>query len=227
MPFPLSDMNEFSILLTLAAVHFVALMSPGPDFALVVHNSVRNGRLMGFCIALGLSCGILIHSVLSLLGVSYVVHQHPLLYALVQLCGGSYLLYLGKGALWGAWKSRGKEVAIKLGSSMRLFERKRQAFFRGFLTNILNPKALVFFISLLSSLVPAGMSNAGKGMALFILWGLALLWFTALAWLLSTDKMQRKVQSMGMTIELICGLAFTLIGGTILFHSLSAFYLMT
>ena len=92
-------MNEASILMTLATVHFIALMSPGPDVALVVQNATRYGRQTGVYIALGLSFGILLHSLTSLTGVSYLVHQQPLLFALLQLCGGSYPLYLGSGAL--------------------------------------------------------------------------------------------------------------------------------
>ncbi len=94
-------MNESTILLTLASIHFIALMSPGPDFALVVQNATRHGRQTGLYIALGLSVGILLHSLFSLTGVSYLVHQHPLLYSVLQLLGGSYLLYLGVGALRG------------------------------------------------------------------------------------------------------------------------------
>ncbi|NVJ58478.1 MAG: LysE family translocator, partial [Vibrionaceae bacterium] len=98
-------MNEFSILITLATVHFIALMSPGPDFALVVQNATRYGRQTGVYIALGLSFGILLHAILSLTGVSYLVHQQPTLFALVQIAGGSYLLYLGFGALKGTWQT--------------------------------------------------------------------------------------------------------------------------
>lgn len=90
-------MNESTILLTLASIHFIALMSPGPDFALVVQNATRHGRQTGLYIALGLSVGILLHSLFSLTGVSYLVHQHPLLYSVLQLLGGNYLLYLGVG----------------------------------------------------------------------------------------------------------------------------------
>ena len=98
-------MNELTILTTLAVVHFVALMSPGPDFALVVQNATRYGRQTGLYIALGLSCGILLLSILSLTGISYLVHQQPTLFALLQLAGGSYLFYLGYGALKASWAS--------------------------------------------------------------------------------------------------------------------------
>ncbi|QXO17313.1 MULTISPECIES: LysE family translocator [Vibrio] len=214
-------MNEVSILVTLATVHFIALMSPGPDVALVVQNASRYGRQTGLYIALGLSFGILLHSLLSLTGVSYLVHQQPLLFALLQLCGGSYLLYLGYGALRATlanWSLAPGELSQK---PELLLHNKRQAFSRGFMTNILNPKALVFFVSLMSTLIPAGMSLGGKGIALLILWGLALAWFAALAWMLSTRHLQQKLQAAGRYIDLLCGVIFTAIGMMILYQSLS------
>lgn len=96
---------------------------------------------------------------------------------------------------------------------------KRQAFTKGFATNILNPKALVFFISLMSSLVPAGMSVSGKGLALVILFGLSLLWFSSLAWMLSTQRMQRRLQQAGIYIDGLYGVVFTLVGGGILLQT--------
>ena len=100
---------------------------------------------------------------------------------------------------------------------------KRQAFAKGFATNILNPKALVFFISLMSSLVPAGMSITGKGIALVILFGLSLFWFSSLAWMLSTQRLQRKLQQAGIYIDGLCGVVFTLVGGSILYQTISTF----
>lgn len=217
-------MNELTILATLATVHFVALMSPGPDFALVVQNATRYGRQTGLYIALGLSCGILLHSILSLTGVSYLVHQQPTLFALVQLAGGSYLFYLGFGALKGTWqtlRSPSPAQSTKDQSSM-LLSNKRQAFSKGFATNILNPKALVFFVSLMSSLVPASMSLSGKGIALAILWSLSLAWFSFLAWALSTQRMQRKLQALSVYIDGLCGVIFSLIGLSILWQSVAA-----
>lgn len=217
-------MSEITILVTLASVHFIALMSPGPDFALVVQNATRHGRQTGLYIALGLSCGILLHSILSLTGVSYLVHQQPTLFALVQIAGGSYLFYLGYSALKATWfnKPSEKEDNNKTGEPQLLLSDKRHAFSQGFATNILNPKALVFFISLMSSLVPASMSLSGKGAALAILWTLSLAWFSFLAWALSTQRMQRKLQSVTIYIDGLCGVIFSIIGSGILLQSINS-----
>ncbi len=215
-------MNEISLLITLASVHFIALMSPGPDMALVIQNATRYGRHTGLYIALGLSCGIFVHSLLSLTGVSYLVHQQPVLFALVQVAGGSYLLYLGYNALRHIiqhWKTHSEVVSQRPGAERQL-NNKRQAFSRGLMTNLFNPKALVFFISLMSTLVPASMSLQGKGIALLILWTLSLLWFASLAWMLSTERLQRKLQRASRYIDLLCGIIFSLIGLMILSQAL-------
>ncbi|EGR2303029.1 LysE family translocator [Vibrio parahaemolyticus] len=215
-------MNESTILLTLASIHFIALMSPGPDFALVVQNATRHGRQTGLYIALGLSVGILLHSLFSLTGVSYLMHQHPLLYSVLQLLGGSYLLYLGVGALRGVITTiKNPQTDQQNKTNSFVISNKRQAFAKGFATNILNPKALVFFISLMSSLVPAGMSVSGKSIALVILFSLSLVWFSSLAWMLSTQRLQRRLQQAGIYIDGICGVVFTLVGGSILVQTIS------
>ncbi|WP_159657329.1 LysE family translocator [Vibrio atypicus] len=219
-------MSEFTILATLASVHFIALMSPGPDFALVVQNATRYGRQTGLYIALGLSCGILLHSILSLTGVSYLVHQQPTLFALLQIAGGSYLSYLGYGALKGTWQSVQSKQSEQqnIEDPSLLLTNKRQAFSRGFATNILNPKALVFFVSLMSSLVPATMSLTGKGIALMILWSLSLVWFSFLAWALSTQRMQKKVKAMAIYVDGLCGVLFSVIGVSILWQSTATLF---
>ncbi|NAZ71158.1 LysE family translocator [Vibrio toranzoniae] len=216
-------MNEVTILVTLASIHFIALMSPGPDLALVVQNATRHGRQTGLYIALGLSCGILLHSLFSLTGISYLVHQQPTLFSLIQLAGGSYLLYLGFGALRSTWNivQQSDDQVVETKTKDLVIANKREAFSKGFATNILNPKALVFFISLMSSLVPADMSQSGKGIALVILFGLSLFWFSLLAWMLSTKVLQKKLSEATVYIDGLCGVVFSIIGLSILWQSLS------
>ncbi|USD65342.1 LysE family translocator [Vibrio sp. SCSIO 43136] len=210
-------MNELTTLSTIALVHFIGLMSPGPDVALVVQNAARHGRSTGIAIAAGLSVGILLHSLFSLTGVSVLVHQHPTLFALVQVAGASYLLYLGIGALR-SLRGTSSNVFEK---PQQLIKNKRRAFIRGFITNILNPKAVVFFISLMSSLVPADMSTTGKAIALVILGGLSFFWFSFLAWALSTQRLQRKMHQASRYIDGLCGLVFCSVGVGIWYSVLS------
>jgi len=213
-------MNEVTTLLTLLTVHVIALMSPGPDFALVVQNAGRYGRQTGITIALGLSLGILLHSILSLTGASLLIHQQPMLFAVLQAAGGCYLLWLGIGAIKSILLPifRPATITETEQAPQRVIANRKQALAKGFTTNILNPKALVFFISLLSTLVPVDMSFGGKVTAIAFLWLTAFLWFAMLAWLLTGQRMQQKLQHWTPYIDTICGLLFVTIGSMILFN---------
>lgn len=214
-------MSEFSILLTLAGVHCIGLLSPGPDVALVIQNATQHGRKTGVMIALGLSCGILIHLILSLTGISYLVKQQPWLFSLLQLAGGSYLLYLGIGALQ-SFSAKTNSAQPAPSSVIVQLNHQRQAFIKGMTTNLLNPKALVFFVSLLSSLIPASMSFSGKVSAALILIGLSLIWFSCLAWLLTTEPMQQRMQRITRHIDQVCAVVFIMAGGGILWQASQA-----
>lgn len=213
-------MNEVTTLLTLVTVHVIALMSPGPDFALVVQNAGRYGRQTGIAIALGLSLGILLHSILSLTGASLLIHQQPTLFALLQAAGGSYLLWLGIGAVRSVLTPifRPTVHTETVAAPKRIIANSKQALVKGFTTNILNPKALVFFISLLSTIVPVDMSISGKITAIAILWITSFLWFAMLAWLLTGKRLQQKIQQWTPYIDGICGVLFVTIGSMILLN---------
>ncbi len=215
-------MNELTLLLTLAAVHSVALLSPGPDFALVVQNVTRHGRRSGLCIALGLSLGILLHTALSLTGVSYLIQQHESVFAVVQLLGGGFLLYLGLTALWASYQGWQQASVLAETPSVSLVHSPLQAVLKGLTTNLLNPKALVFFVSLMSTLVPANVSLAVKGLAAALLFVLSLGWFSLLAWWLSSSAMQQRLAQASHYVDALCGGIFSLLGGGILLSRLAA-----
>ncbi|SHH93342.1 LysE family transporter [Ferrimonas marina] len=215
-PIPL---HELSLLSSLALIHLVALASPGPDFALVVQNASRHGRRIGLAIAMGISLAILLHAILAITGVSLLIRQIPALATGLQIAGGSYLLYLGYGALRGAWLSW-HAGAQRSAAKAEEFTHWAAALLKGFTTNLLNPKALVFFLSLITSLIPATMSVTGKGAAIVLLWGLSLGYFALLAWLLTGQRMQRWVMKVAPLIDALCGGLFVLVGGGILLSAL-------
>ncbi len=113
-------MQELSVLLTLAAVFAVALVSPGPDVALVVRTSLHQGRRAGLASALGLACGILLHTTLVLTGVSLLLSRTPVLFAILQALGALYLAWLGVGALRACC---GAATASRAGSTGRFRRR--------------------------------------------------------------------------------------------------------
>ncbi|KGQ30434.1 lysine transporter LysE [Gallibacterium genomosp. 2] len=136
-------LSEF---LTLALVHFLAVVSPGPDLAVTTANSVRYGRKIGIMTAIGIGFGISIHVIYSLIGLSFL-HEQSTLFNVIRLLGALYLLYLAYLLI-----GRGKESDKSFSAEAEEIT-SYSAFLNGFLTNVLNPKAVLFFVAIFTSLI--------------------------------------------------------------------------
>ncbi|MFF2537429.1 LysE family translocator [Streptomyces cyaneofuscatus] len=181
-------MDAQLIAFTGVAAGMVAL--PGADFTVVVRNALAS-RTAGLATALGVAGGLLVHTALAVAGLAAVLVTMPVLFRTVQLLGGAYVLYLGISALYairrrvseeGRTPDRvpGPEEPEGLGRALR----------QGFLTNALNPKAPVLFLSLLPQFVPDGQPPLPRTLLLAALVvALALVWFSALA--LLVDRLGR------------------------------------
>ncbi|WP_278398127.1 LysE family translocator, partial [Stutzerimonas kunmingensis] len=117
--------------MTVALVHLLAVASPGPDFAVVVRESVTQGRRVGSWTALGVGCGIFVHVAYSLLGIGLIVSQSIVLFNLFKWLAAGYLLYLG----WRALRARpmSLDTADEVGTTSD--RSPWQAFVVGFVTN--------------------------------------------------------------------------------------------
>ncbi|EMI1807930.1 LysE family translocator [Pseudomonas aeruginosa] len=199
-------MQELSVLLTLAAVFAVALVSPGPDVALVVRTSLHQGRRAGLASALGLACGILLHTTLVLTGVSLLLSRTPVLFAILQALGALYL----------AWLRRGDGQPGRLDGALP--PSPLGPWLRGVATNLFNPKALVFFIALLGSLIPAQMSLGGKLAVAALLFGMGACWFGLLSLTLTRPALQARLLRAMPWLDAACGVVFLLVAAAILEH---------
>jgi threonine/homoserine/homoserine lactone efflux protein len=139
-------------------------IAPGPDTLYIVGNSIAKGRKAGVCAVLGICSGCLVHITAAALGLSTILMVSSNAFAVVKYAGALYLAYLGIKAL--AAKS-----AIAEGKVAQ--ERQPIAiYYQGFLTNLLNPKVAVFFLSFLPQFVSA---NNAYGSLPFVILGLTFL----------------------------------------------------
>ncbi|MER6119616.1 LysE family translocator [Streptomyces sp. NPDC001743] len=171
------------------AAAMVAL--PGADFTVVVRNALVS-RTEGVATALGVAGGLLVHTALAVAGLAAVLVAVPALFRTVQILGGAYVLYLGISALYAARRrgARMAEPGQEDGKSERAARGTGRALRQGFLTNALNPKAPVLFLSLLPQFVPAGAAPLPRTLLLAaIVVLMALIWFPAVA--LLVDRLGR------------------------------------
>lgn len=133
-------------LLAVITITLLAVISPGPDFAMVTRNSLLLSRRAGVLTALGIGLGVLVHVAYTLLGLGLLIQQSLWLFNAIKLAGAAYLVYLGLKMLRAQPVGDGPDaVAAPLSDAAALRT--------GFLTNALNPKTTVFMVSLFLQVV--------------------------------------------------------------------------
>lgn len=200
----LTDFHPYWLeFVTIASVHLLAVASPGPDFAVVVRHSVRFGRRAAVITSLGIGTAILLHVAYSMLGIGLLIQTTPWLFATLSYLAAAYLGYLGMMALKSRPQHSEEHVKPKGAEGTKLSDKK--AFVVGFVTNGLNPKATLFFLSLFAVAISAQTPTQVK---LFYGAYLALataLWFVSLSCLLSTDRIRAFLTQQGYWFDRLMG----------------------
>lgn len=193
--------------LTIAFVHLLAVASPGPDFAIVLRHSVQFGRRAAMLTSIGIGTGILLHVAYSLLGIALIIKSTPWLFSLLSYAAAAYLLYIGVSALRAKPGQYHPEKIQQQAKPMSA----RKAFMVGFLTNGLNPKATLFFLSLFAVVISADTPQTVKIAYGFYLALATGTWFCLLSWGLSSQAVRRFIGNQGHWVDRIMGLVLVLL----------------
>ena len=131
--------------LSLTLIHLLAAASPGPDFLLVTRESLVNGRRAGLLTSVGISLGLAVHVSYSATGVAALVAHSPALLTAVEMLGACFLIYLGARSL------RAQRSPPPPEGIAAMDVRTSKLLLRGFLCNLLNPKAPLYFLALFTA----------------------------------------------------------------------------
>jgi threonine/homoserine/homoserine lactone efflux protein len=149
------EVVTFVFLLTSAVV----ILTPGQDMILVMSRSIAQGQKAGITTALGVSVGLLGHTLLATLGLGALLLASEFLFSIVKFIGAGYLIYIGYQLL------RSKDHTIAMKDLPKVSYKKM--FIQGALSNIMNPKVAIFYFSYLPQFVIQ--NNGNETMQLFIL----------------------------------------------------------
>ena len=178
-------LDEF---LLIVIAHFFAVASPGPDFAVVLKQSVQQGRRNALWTSAGVGAAILLHVAYCVLGVALILTQSPSLFMALKYVAGAYLAYLGVQALRAAKPPTSNQDNVETKTVAE--EPAWFAFRRGFLTNALNPKATLFFMSLFTLVIsPTTPTSIQVGYGVYMAlatWA----WFSMLSVMLSRNNVR-------------------------------------
>lgn len=204
--------------LTLLSAWIVAVASPGPDFLAVMRTSATSGRRKGLFVAAGVTTGIALWVVLALTGLAVVFAQYEAAYKVVRYLGAAFLIGYGLRILWSLRRSSNNDddetpAANAAAASAPLATRSVWKAYRiGLVTNVANPKALVFFGALLASIVPHGSPLLPQLEVFATIVGVAFAWFASLAWIASGERVANGYRRAARRIDGAVGGVFTVIG---------------
>ncbi|HDL7147599.1 TPA: threonine export protein RhtC [Yersinia enterocolitica] len=192
------------LFLTVALVHLVALMSPGPDFFFVSQTAASRSRREAMMGVTGISLGIVVWAGVALMGLNLILQKMAWLHQIIMVGGGLYLCWMGWQLLKSARSKRDTsepEVQVALPARGRTF-------WRGFLTNLSNPKAVIYFGSVFSLFVGDNVT-AGARWGLFVLIvAETFVWFSIVACVFALPMMRRGYQRLSKWIDGLAGVLF-------------------
>ncbi|MSU23461.1 MAG: LysE family translocator [Opitutus sp.] len=192
---------EFS---QVALAHLLAVASPGPDFAIVLKQSLTHGRRTAIWTSLGVGTAILLHVTYSLGGIGLLIRSSELWFNLVKWAGAAYIAWLGVQAL----RAQPRLADPASGAAPTSQPTPRGAFATGFFTNALNPKVTLFFVSLfvllVNPLTPKLIQAAyGAWMA-----GATMAWFSLVSVVFTREDVRRSFLRHGHWIDRTLGVVF-------------------
>lgn len=193
--------------LTFAAVAALVTITPGLDTMLVLRTAVAGGRRVGFLAGIGIGAGCLAWAVAGAVGLTAVLAASRFAFDALRLAGACYLLWLGGQALWHA-RGGGHRRRSSADSADTPIS-GRAAFRTGFVTNLLNPKIGVFYMSLLPQFVPDGASVLWTSLLFAVIHDIeGMLWFTLIVFAAVTARRTLTRPTVKRRLQQLTGIAF-------------------
>ena len=201
--------------LTIAILHFFAVSSPGPDFIIVTRQSIRSGRTAAIFTSLGIASGILVHSFAAMTGLTYIISSNPLVLLYLKIIASIYLGYLGFISIFNS-SSITQYTSDQSTSNQNFLYSYRI----GFITNVLNPKAILFFITVFSIVVDSSTSVLSLGIYGAYMSIATFIWFTFVSYIFTNTTLINKYRNSLPIFEKILGCILLLIASQILLYEL-------
>ena len=193
-------------LLLITVIHLLAAAAPGPDFVMVTQQTLAKGRRSGLLCSLGIALGLSVHIAYSAFGLATVIANSSAALWAIKLLGGSYLVYLGvKGLRSKPQLSAKKPDGVEESSAIKTIG-------IGFLCNVLNPKAPLYFVSLFTIVLSPDMPL--HVIAIYGIWimFIQLAWFSIVATLLAAPPVAKRFKKFGHYLDRVLGGAMVALG---------------
>jgi|GEM_PF-1044725 len=203
-------LNIFSVLFVFA----MAIISPGPNFILVVNTAINRSRREGAYTAAGVAVGSMLFAIAGLLGFLLLINSSIYFATIIHYLGSGYLLYLGIKMMLEINKTANR---LHSHSNIASHSGCFGCFFRGLLTNMTNPKAWAFYISLFALVGSPEFPLWAKCFLCLSVFAMAMCWYGTITFMMTDERVKSRFISSQKWLNLIFGVILTLLGGKLLF----------
>ncbi|EPP6259870.1 LysE family transporter [Cronobacter sakazakii] len=186
--------------LFVATIAALGMLSPGPDFFLVIKNAARYPRSAAMMTAAGVIAGVMTHMTYCVAGIAVVITTTPWLFGALKYVGAAYLVWLGVNALLArGTTSLGLDGVAQESTSLK------KAFIQGYLCNLLNPKATLFFLAMFTQVLNVNSGLMEKLWYAGIIVALTLVWWPLLVLLIQSQPVRRGLTKAQKVIDKLLG----------------------
>ncbi len=203
------------------AVFTLAIVSPGPNFLLVVDTTLGDSRRAGLYTAFGVATGSGLFASAGLLGLLLLVTALPHFSTVLSLLGGGYLVWLGCGMV--LRRRRAGNVPTDAGRPARVPLAPLSAYRTGLFTNLTNPKAWAFYFSLFTLVMAPGAPLWEKAFLNLAMFLISFSWYACVALLISDRRLQPLFLRFQPALQTILGCLLILLGGRLALLALGSF----
>lgn len=196
---------------TIIALHCAGMYTPGPDFFLLLRLAARS-RKHAIAAVAGICVGILLWVSLTVLGTAALFMANPGLLSVVQLLGGGWLLWMGFSMAHSGWQQRVNRVTLSELSADELLGSVGKNFRLGLITNLSNPKAVLFFASIMTPFMPTNPTWGISIGLIALLVATTFVGFSLLVLVVSADIVRKRLVAAGPWIDIFAGLLFLGVG---------------
>lgn len=197
-------MDNIHILISVALIWSIAVITPGPNFFIVVHNSLKTNDKSTFYIVMGIVAGTFIWSFLGFLGISYILINSVFIFSVLKLLGGLYLIYLGLKLILLKEK---KHIKVQTTKSDSI-----NSFKLGLFTNLSNPKTAIFMTSLFATTLQENTSFNISLLSLISIVLISFFWYYFIAYIFSKQNPQAIFEKYQTWINKLSGGLFVIFG---------------
>lgn len=189
--------------ITIGILVLFSAMLPGPDFAIVTKNTLLHSRRAGIFTSIGIGSAIIVHMTYCILGLAIVISQSIVLFNTIKYIGAIYLIYLGITTLLSKQSAKPANTTVSRSHKTHLSD--LTALRQGFVCNLLNPKATLFFLALFTLIIKPETPLAWEliyGIEIILI---AIGWFCLLTMILSHPRVIRLLNHIEHYISKVLG----------------------